>query len=297
MFNLLHRPYPVKDCCRRKRVTQLHKTGFSTAAAPRTGLRAVVLVFLLGGCASPGQKFDAAAARVGFEKVTIAGRQFEHAIYLGGECRGCQSMHVYLGSDGTPWINNRPSRRPTSRNPLALRLMAADSTPSIFVGRPCYHEMAQDAECDEMLWTSARYSEAVVDSMGVAIDTYRRRVDAASVVLIGYSGGGAIAVLLADRLDDVSAVVTVAGNLDIDSWTRHHRYEALTDSLNPANLAPLPARVRQMHYAGALDPVVPPATIEKFRKVQNHATFETVPEFDHVCCWESVWPELLEAMD
>ena len=77
-------------------------------------------------------------------------------------------LHVYLDGDGTPMLGSYPAADPTPRDPLVLDLMALDSTPSIYVGRPCYHGLS-GAPCSPSLWTSGRYSEPVVASMAAGI--------------------------------------------------------------------------------------------------------------------------------
>ena len=100
-----------------------------------------------------------------------------------------------------------------------------------------------------------------------------------------------LSMLLAPRFPQTAAVVTVAGNLDIDAWTAHHRYRRLTGSLNPASHARLPPHLYQRHYVGGRDRVVPPEIVS--RGAFDRATVVLVPEFDHVCCWPRLWPSIL----
>jgi pimeloyl-ACP methyl ester carboxylesterase len=113
------------------------------------------------------------------------------------------------------------------------------------------------------------------------------------ITLIGYSGGGVLALLIASRLDAVDQVITVAANLDVEAWAAHHAYSPLAGSLNPAVLAPLPARVHQLHLAGARDRQVPPATVASFLARNPAASFRIIEGFDHRCCWIEQWPEIL----
>ena len=76
------------------------------------------------------------------------------------------------------------------------------------------------------------------------------------VTLIGYSGGAALALLLAHEIPNTNLVVGVAGLQNTDSWTSHHGYEPLSDSLNPIDTALLP-QVQYLFLHGALDQVVP----------------------------------------
>ncbi len=117
-----------------------------------------------------------------------------------------------------------------------------------------------------------------------------------AIVLIGYSGGGTLAALLASRLRSVRALVTVAGNLDIEAWTHLHGYSELRGSLNPALLPKLDPRVRQFHFQGGRDSVVPPHLTSRFAARQPKARFIVFREFGHHCCWEEQWPEMLRVV-
>ena len=68
-------------------------------------------------------------------------------------------------------------------------------------------------------------SPALYDRIGGSYTTTRREdpriveaEDVDEIVWFGYSGGGALAVLLALRFPQSVAVITVAANLDIDGW-------------------------------------------------------------------------------
>jgi hypothetical protein len=97
--------------------------------------------------------------------------------------------------------------------------------------------------------------------------------------------------LIAERLDNVAAVVTVGADLDIDAWTQHHGYLPLTGSLNPASSTfahPWP----ELHLYGALDTVVPLATTAAYFARFPHAQRRVMDGYDHVCCWVEHWPAL-----
>ncbi len=164
--------------------------------------------------------------------------------------------------------------------------MASDPGPSLLLGRPCAHDATR---CDEVApWTSARYGEAVVESLGAAIDSLEPATGDRGVVLIGYSGGGTLAMLVAERLAQVRRVVTLAGNLDTAAWVGHHGFPGLPDSLNPAERPPL--SVPQLHLVGENDKVVPPHLGRTLWERQPNAEVRRLPGVDHTCCWERVWP-------
>jgi pimeloyl-ACP methyl ester carboxylesterase len=215
-------------------------------------------------------------------------------------------VHVYLEGDGIPWATpTRIARDPSPHTPQALRLMALDPAPSLYLGRPCYHGLAAEPGCGPELWTSARYGESVTASMTAALERALGQVQGRTsgsdtgprLTLIGYSGGGVLAMLMAPRLPGVCRVVTVAANLDIDAWTGLHGYTRLAGSLSPARQPPLPARIRELHLAGGRDPRVPARLTREAAGGRWAGRLMVYPEFDHACCWEGAWPSILRSME
>ncbi|MBI4809134.1 MAG: alpha/beta hydrolase [Nitrosomonadales bacterium] len=257
----------------------------------------IVLVFTtqFSGCATPAQRLDVRAVELGYRRLVVQGEGYSHAVYL-KEVPGADTkeLHVYLEGDGTPWMRRRvPAFDPTPRNPLMFDLMMLDPAPSVYLGRPCYHGI-RSAACTPQMWTDKRYSEAVVASMSTALDNVSAQYQ--SLVLLGYSGGGPLAMLLAGRQPKVTAVVTVAANLDTDRWAALHKQQSLSESLNPALRPPLRPEIRQMHYAGERDDNVPPGLVRDAIGRQRAAAFKVYPKQDHSCCWREVWPEVLGAL-
>ena len=113
------------------------------------------------------------------------------------------------------------------------------------------------------------------------------------MVLIGYSGGGVIATLAAERMSDVRVLVTIAANLDIDAWTDYHGYDRLLESINPASLPPLRSSLEQYHFFGSDDRIVPVAIMYRFFNKNTGSTRREISGFDHTCCWEADWADLL----
>jgi pimeloyl-ACP methyl ester carboxylesterase len=122
-----------------------------------------------------------------------------------------------------------------------------------------------------------------------------RRVagDERQLVLIGYSGGGTLAMLLAPRLSNTVRVVTLAANLDVSAWAAYHTFTPLSGSLDPAREAPLGAHISQLHLTGARDRQIPPWLAAPVVARQPYAELVVLPGFDHRCCWEAQWPALL----
>jgi len=259
---------------------------------PTWGIAVVIL--LLAGCASHGDRVDRLAIELGLTKRSVPSDPVPLVAYRNASDQPSGRLHVYLEGDGTPWLTrSRVSPDPTPRNPVALELMALDPAPSIYLARPCYNGTADTAGCHPWYWTTGRYSQPVLASLATAL---RRVIDAEAVtelVLIGYSGGGVLAWLLAQRIPETRALVTVAANLDINAWTDLHGFSPLWDSLNPAEGPPLSSSVKQWHLVGERDQEVPPSIIASLRELVGPDARVLVMASDHRCCWAEFWPEVL----
>jgi hypothetical protein len=115
----------------------------------------------LAGCSTNGQRIDRMALSKGLQRQVVPGVVHSHVVY---EKSGTTQSHagrllVFLEGDGTPWGSSgmQPADDPTTRNPLALRLMLQTSDAAIYVARPCYQSLI-DAQCSAERWTSGRYS-------------------------------------------------------------------------------------------------------------------------------------------
>lgn len=177
----------------------------------------------------------------------------------------------------------------------ALHLMQLDTAPSLYLNRPCYGLSEPPSACHLDDWTFGRYSEGVVYQMNAAIDEFSE-TGQLPLVLIGYSGGGTLAMLLAARRTDVIGVITIAANLDHQSWTDRHGYLPLHNSLNASQMAPLPPNVFRWHLAGGKDAQVPADLVYTTAAKDPDARYLLYPDFDHACCWSDIWPELLDRL-
>jgi hypothetical protein len=258
-----------------------------------------VVAALLAACATPADRFDRRANALGFSAIGLQGTGFRHVAYVAGALERSDTLHVYIEHDGTPWLDlTHPAPDPTPRTPLALELMAEDSGPRLFLGRPCYfatvEETQSDSICTPLLWTHQRYSPQVIASMVAALRRFLTLHPFRRVVLIGYSGGGTLAWLMAAQVPETAAIVTVAANLDTDEWTRIHNYSPLAGSLNPALMPPLSPTISQFHYVGGRDRNVPPSVVQSFARRHPEARVIELADFDHECCWIERWPKLLD---
>lgn len=256
-------------------------------------LVAMLACTVAAACGTPHETFDEGALKRGFVRQQVAGAGFDHALYVKGAKAG--PLHVYLASDGRPWLRRHvPAGDPTPRALLVLDLMALDPAEAVMLGRPCYHGLQPDPPCTAEMWTSRRYAPEVVASLSTALErlTHRER----PLVLIGHSGGGTLAMLLAARHPETLAVVTIAPPLDHAAWTAHHGYLPLDGSLDAAGIVHLPDDVLQLHLVGSRDDVVPPELLGAALLGMRATSPFIIAGADHHRGWNSVWPSILAVL-
>ncbi|CAO3454738.1 alpha/beta hydrolase [Azospirillum largimobile] len=264
-------------------------------------LRAALAAALLlpAGCAAiPREQVaavDEAAGAAGLLPRRFSATPFTLAGWL--RSGGAGPLVVYIEGDGHAWNSpTEPSRDPTPFNPVALSLALTDPAPRLlYLGRPCqYGGVATDAACSTRIWTSHRFAPEVIGALGRALDEAKRQSGADRLVLVGYSGGGVAAALLAARRSDVAALVTVVAPLDLAAWAAAKRLTPLTGSLDPARETGRLAVVPQWHIAGGNDRVVPPDVVRGFGTLVG-APVRVVPGMEHDGDWPALWPSLRAA--
>lgn len=208
---------------------------------------------------------------------------------------------VYIEGDGLAWLSrNEASLDPTPKNPLALNLAAMDKSPNVaYLARPCQYSRMVDktAACPLKYWTGERFSPEVLEAMNSALENMKRQYDITEFHLVGFSGGGNIAALLAAKRSDVKSLRTVAGNLDHRTHSEYHNVSYLKDSLNAIDIAGQLADMPQRHFVGGQDKIVPPSLSAKFVQALGSdrcADITLVQEADHDIGWAEKWPELLK---
>ncbi len=239
---------------------------------PRLGYIAVVggvLSALLSGCATidPNGHADAIATPAGLSRETIPTKQGFALTSYGRITRATEPIDVYIEGDGFAWVSRtEPSLDPSPHDATGLALAAADPAPNVvYLARPCqFTPMDQSPRCAIPYWTSRRFAPDVIAAMDEAIDHVVARVPGQQINLVGYSGGGAVAVLIAARRHDVASLRTVAGNLDTEYVNRIHDVSAMPQSLNPVDVARQIAGIPQIHFSGEDDSVVPIAVPQRF---------------------------------
>ncbi|SEK09853.1 alpha/beta fold hydrolase [Paraburkholderia tropica] len=210
-----------------------------------------------------------------------------------------QPIDVYIEGDGLAWLSrSEPSLDPTPREATGLALAAADPGPNVaYLARPCqFTPMALNPRCSVPWWTGKRFAPEVVASMNDAVGQIAARAPGQRLNLIGFSGGGAIAVLVAARRHDVATLRTVAGNLDDEYINRTHGVSAMPDSLNPVDAAARVATIAQIHFDSDADRIVTPEVARRFAAAAGGrcVSVRTVPGMEHDGDWSRQWPMLLQ---
>ena len=266
----------------------------------RAALLGAAFGLALTACSSPesfgGSRTSALtwAAQQGFQLQELTSRSPLPLLVLARRrAPGGDTLTVYIEGDGAPWVT--PWQAPHDPTPLkhvALAMAAVDPANTVvYLGRPCqYPSGAQLAACDPRWWMARRFAPEVLAAYDDALTQLKTRVGAPQLRLVGYSGGGVIAALLAARRPDVVALVTVAAPLALTDWVAWHALTPFTDARDPAlEPGPFPPGI---HWAGEKDAVVPPHIIEKF--VQKKGGQRVIRAgYDHECCWARDWAKLI----
>ena len=180
---------------------------------------------------------------------------------------------------------------------MALKLAAVDTADNIaYIARPGQYPVSGTPDCDSKYWSERRFAPEVIESVNKAVDIVKQKSGAKYLELVGYSGGGAIAVLVAAKRRDVTALRTVAGNLDTAAWCAYHQVSPLDGSLNPVDIAGEVAHIPQRHFVGSIDKVVPLDIAESFVKMEGDKDDERISIVDgvsHNNGWDKRWRELL----
>ncbi|MFH7565371.1 alpha/beta fold hydrolase [Oceanimonas smirnovii] len=172
---------------------------------------------------------------------------------------------VFIEGDGRPWVSGgrQISDDPTPyKTPVLYQFLRAEMTgfqgSRLYLGRPCYFGAGPEELCHPALWSFSRYSEKVVNAMSEGLKSWlSQNTHIRYVTLIGHSGGGVLAMLIAEKVSSVRQVVTYAAPFDIDLWSQHHGHTPLFDSLNPAELNVWRDNVRRTLVFGEDDDEVP----------------------------------------
>ncbi len=199
-----------------------------------------------------------------------------------------RTLRVYIEGDGAAWWSQRlPPSDPTPSSSVAVQLAASDRHAQVaYLARPCQFLSVEERQtCPVEWWTSARYGPHTLAQSQRLLDELLRISGARSLELIGHSGGGTLAVLLAAERTDVSCLVTLAAPLDIDAWTAHHQVTRLHGSRNPAQLPAGQPSTAAIYLFGERDAVVPVSTLGRFARRLSPGQVTVMPGWGHTEGW------------
>jgi len=259
-----------------------------------------VLALLLAGCihiptaADRVQHAISIAEHAGWHQKIVPAEPFDLAAFIPGQFEKNDTLIIYIEGDGLAWINrSTPSSDPTPTHPVALQLALHESEPAAYLARPCQYVRGKHwHNCSTKYWTSHRFASEVIEAENSAIGRLKQQFGASRLILVGYSGGGTVAALIAAKRSDVVRLITVAGNLDTAAWARLHRISSLTGSLNPADFWRSLQKIPQTHYVGQQDRIVPPAVVQSYAAhfpPKHQPVIVVLPGFDHHRYWLKVW--------
>ncbi|XXF08748.1 alpha/beta hydrolase [Pseudomonas sp. D2-3] len=266
-------------------------------ARPPVLLLGALLALALGGCQSPQQRLGELAGQHHQQLQTLDAKPLPLLSGAPNLQSGVPRLRIYLEGDGHAWATpSQPSLDPSPRDLLVARLAFSDPTPSLYLARPCQFVSAPG--CSPRLWTNQRFSADVLRSLDQGLDLIKARYGNHDFELIGYSGGAALALLLAAQRDDVASVQTLAGNLSPRQWARMQHLSPLDGSLEPLEYRQRLAQIPQRHLTGAADTVVPAAVVHHYLGELGAAPcVETVSlaGVTHHAGWETAWAQWRQA--
>ncbi len=194
-------------------------------------------------------------------------------------------VRIYIEGDGRAYVNRTtPSADPTPQNPIALKLALRDSADNVlYIARPCQWEQGRECRDVRGLWTEKRFIPVVIERYVALV---KRETNGQPVELIGFSGGAWIALQVAAQLDNVTKVVTVAGNLSPNWINDQHKVSQMDVMPYPeGRLADLPVDA----YIGTLDKVVTIGVVDAYRKETSARNVRVIEHYaSHTAGWETL---------
>lgn len=254
-------------------------------------LTALLLGALLAGCQSPREALQQLADAHGRQLEILPGQPFPLVMLAPQDTTKTTRLRVYLEGDGHAWATaTQPSLDPSPHNLLVARLTVDDPTPNAYLARPC--QFVTTPACEPSLWTNRRFSQEVVTRLSQALDQLKQRYGNREFELVGYSGGAALALLLAAQREDVTQVQTLAGNLSPRLWAQLKGLSPLGGSLDPLDYHDHLAAIPQRHLMGGADDVVPASLATTYlARLRPYACSQVAisPATDHQQGWDTAW--------
>ena len=263
-------------------------------------LFSLCLVFLLLSCSADSrhiwQRLVIEGQDSGFTPRNFQQTPYHLAGFLKAQGSSGTDLVVYIEGDGRAVSRGRVAFDPSPQTPLAFDLAKLDPAPFIlYLARIGQYQPAQTGANYKAFWSNKRLAPEAVTAANLAIDKIKEEFNIKYIHLVGYSGGGGLAVLLAESRYDVKSLVTVAGLLDTKWWVEANSYLPLAGSLNPAAMVDKITNLPQLHFYGQKDKIIQPELSLHFSKLAPFTHLRRIAvETDHWHNWTKFWPQYIQ---
>lgn len=217
------------------------------------------------------------------------------------------TLTVFIEGDGARWEDSgfSPPTDPTPRRPLGLalaiqeiKIQIQDSTEHAqmpkgsvaYLSRPC--QFFRGSPCTSNLWTDERYGDQAIESITAALMNLIATTNAQNLYIVGYSGGGVIASLLARNLDNIDCIVTLASPLDLTAWTNRLKISPLSSAKVLRLTTDQTSRVMFSHYIGELDRIVVHKDLGQYSIPSRQNSVAALPGVSHNDGWLQNWLDI-----
>lgn len=212
------------------------------------------------------------------------------------------TLWVFIEGDGTPWHLGRwPAKKPYVQTPVAHPLWLYTQAPALYLKRPCYFNTPKNPMsapkklpkgCTPNWWTSDIYSSLVVSQLNNELHKQLTKLRYKNYLLIGHSGGGTLAMLMAKQArHKPRLIVTLAGNLNPAQFNKRHNLPTNTNTNTNMLIMP-PVKIRQWHYAGEKDTLIPFELINNTCQKNTQSRCYKLNNTTHTEGWSSHWPTI-----
>jgi hypothetical protein len=207
---------------------------------------------------------------------------------------------VYIEGDGQTWVTPFiPSKYPNPINPVSLHMATRDLSDNvIYLARPCqYNQLPKDVCSDPSHWTESRYSKSAINSIQRALNNIKKRNKLKGFHIVGWGGGGSVAIIVSARRNDVMSLRTVAAVFDHESLTRALKTHPYKNSLNPVDFAFMLSDVPQHHFIGKQDTIISSGFYHKYRERVGSSScvrYSIIDNAAHELGWVNKWDHLLD---
>ncbi|APC19467.1 hypothetical protein BLL42_27420 (plasmid) [Pseudomonas frederiksbergensis] len=246
-------------------------------------------VAVLGGCASSIKNFSTEITLAGGRATVLQTSPFPLLAAFKEHAEESSTLRVYIEDNGITASESKRAINPTPKRLMLVKLALTDPAPSAYIARPCQYVWSE--RCAPAEWSERRFSSSVITSYQEALEFLKGIHHNQTFELVGYGGGGTVALLLAATRTDVIRVQTLGGNLTPTTWSRLHQMAPLKGSVDPIKFAKKLQIIPQRHLVGKTDLEVPQAVAEAYMIALPEADCldVTLVEADHSQGWEEAW--------